>query len=119
MHVVVEDTDSPQRCSLECLSVKTMGEGYQGRVSASSCGALAAYNEVHAHKVMDLLKQANVNISSNPHGSLVVQARNDQEPIRLGITRVNQPCQHGINVFSSHDHHAHPSDPSTPPDHPQ
>lgn len=69
---------------------------------------LAAYNEVHAHKVMDLLREANVSISSNPHISLVVQGRYDQEPIRRGITRVKQLWQHGVNVFASQDDVADP-----------
>src|SRR5206468_8174467 len=71
----LDDTDNPMSRSLEYLAVKTLRAGYQGRVSASHCGALAAYNEVHAHKVMDLLKEANISISSNPHISLVVQGR--------------------------------------------
>ncbi len=108
IHMLVDDTDNPLSRSLEYLAVKTMREGYQGRVSASHCGALAAYNEVHAHKVMDLLKQANVSISSNPHISLVVQGRYDQEPIRRGITRVKQLWQYGVNVFSSQDDVADP-----------
>ncbi len=108
IHMLVDDTDNPLSRSLEYLAVKTLREGYQGRVSASHCGALAAYNEVHAHKVMDLLKQANVSISSNPHVSLVVQGRYDQEPIRRGITRAKQLWQHGVNVFSSQDDVADP-----------
>ncbi len=108
IHMLVDDTDNPLSRSLEYLAVKTMREGYAGRVSASHCGALAAYNEVHAHKVMDLLKQADVSISSNPHISLVVQGRYDQEPIRRGITRVKQLWQHGVNVFSSQDDVADP-----------
>jgi cytosine deaminase len=108
IHMLVDDTDNPLSRSLEYLAVKTMREEYQGRVSASHCGALAAYNEVHAHKVMDLLKQANVSISSNPHISLVVQGRYDQEPMRRGITRVKQLWQHGVNVFSSQDDVADP-----------
>ncbi len=108
IHMLVDDTDNPLSRSLEYLAVKTMREGYQGRVSASHCGALAAYNEVHAHKVMDLLKQAGVSISSNPHVSLVVQGRYDQEPIRRGITRVKQLWQYGVNVFSSQDDVADP-----------
>ena len=108
IHMLVDDTDNQLSRSLEYLAVKTMREGFQGRVSASHCGALAAYNEVHAYKVMDLLKQANVNISSNPHISLVVQGRYDQEPIRRGITRVKQLWQHGVNVFSSQDDVADP-----------
>jgi cytosine/creatinine deaminase len=108
IHMLVDDTDNALSRSLEYLAVKTMREDYQGRVSASHCGALAAYNEVHAHKVMDLLKQSGVSISSNPHISLVVQGRYDQEPIRRGITRVKQLWQHGVNVFSSQDDVADP-----------
>lgn len=108
IHMLVDDTDNPLSRSLEYLAVKTLREGYSGRVSASHCGALAAYNEVHAHKVMELLKQAGVSISSNPHISLVVQGRYDQEPIRRGITRVKQLWQHGVNVFSSQDDVADP-----------
>ncbi|HEV2581655.1 MAG TPA: amidohydrolase family protein [Ktedonobacteraceae bacterium] len=108
IHMLIDDTDNPLSRSLEYLAVKTLREGYQGRVSASHCGALAAYNEVHAHKVMELLKQAEVSISSNPHISLVVQGRYDQEPVRRGITRVKQLWQHGVNVFSSQDDVADP-----------
>lgn len=108
IHMLVDDTDNPLSRSLEYLAVKTMREGFQGRVSTSHCGALAAYNEVHARKVMDLLKQANVSISSNPHISLVVQGRYDLEPIRRGITRAKQLWQQGVNVFSSQDDVADP-----------
>ena len=108
IHMLVDDTDNPLSRSLEYLAVKTLREGYQGRVAASHCGALAAYNEVHAFKVMDLLKLADVSISSNPHISLVVQGRYDQEPVRRGITRVKQLWRHGVNVFSSQDDVADP-----------
>jgi cytosine/creatinine deaminase len=108
IHMLVDDTDNPMSRSLEYLAVKTMRENYQGRVSASHCGALAAYNEVHANKVMDLLKEANVSISSNPHISLVVQGRYDLEPIRRGITRTKQLWQLGVNMFSSQDDIADP-----------
>src|SRR5207245_7802459 len=77
IHMLVDDTDNPMSRSLEYLAVKTMREGYHGRVSASHCGALAAYDEVHARKIMDLVKEANVSISTNPHISLVVPARFD------------------------------------------
>jgi cytosine deaminase len=108
IHMLVDDTDNPMSRSLEYLAVKTMREGYQGRVSASHCGAMAAYDEVHARKVMDLVKAANVSISSNPHISLVVQGRFDLEPIRRGITRVKQMWELGVNVFSSQDDVADP-----------
>src|SRR5260221_7154477 len=52
---------------------------------------------------MDLVKAANVNMSSNQHISLVVQGRFDLEPIRRGITRVKQMWELGVSVFSSQD----------------
>src|SRR5947207_14827285 len=98
--MLVDDTDNPMSRSLEYLAVKTMREGYHGRVSASHCGALAAYDETHAHKVMDLVKEANISISSNPHISLIVHDRFDLELIRHGITRLKQLWQIGINQIS-------------------
>jgi len=103
IHMLVDDIDNPNSRSLEYLAVKTIREGFQGRVSASHCGALASYDEVHAHKVMALVKQAGISISSNPHISLVAQGRYDQEPIRRGITRVKQMWRMGVNIFSSQD----------------
>jgi cytosine deaminase len=103
IHMLVDDTDNPNSRSLEYLAVKTIREGYQGRVCASHCGALASYDDVHAHKVMALVKEAGVSISSNPHISLVAQGRYDREPIRRGITRVKQLWRMGVNVFASQD----------------
>jgi cytosine deaminase len=103
IHMLVDDTDNPNSRSLEYLALKTMREGFAGRVSASHCGALAAYDEVHAHKVMVMVKEAEISISTNPHISLVAQGRYDQEPIRRGVTRVKQLWHLGVNLFSSQD----------------
>jgi cytosine deaminase len=103
VHMLVDDTDNPNSRSLEYLAIKTLREGYGGRVSASHCGALAAYDEVHAQKVMALVKEADISISTNPHISLVAQGRYDQEPIRRGVTRVKQLWKLGVNIFSSQD----------------
>jgi cytosine/creatinine deaminase len=103
IHMLVDDTDNPNSRSLEYLAVKTLREGFIGRVSASHCGALAAYDEVHAHKVMALVHEARISISTNPHISLVAQGRYDQEPIRRGVTRVKQLWRQGVNLFASQD----------------
>ena len=103
IHMLVDDTDNPNSRSLEYLAVKTLREGYGGRVSASHCGALAAYDEVHAYKVMALVQEARISISTNPHISLVAQGRHDKEPIRRGVTRVKQLWRQGINLFASQD----------------
>jgi cytosine deaminase len=103
IHMLVDDTDNPNSRSLEYLAIKSLRENFQGRVAASHCGALAAYDEVHAHKVMALVKEAGVSISTNPHISLVAQGRYDKEPIRRGVTRVKDLWRLGVNLFSSQD----------------
>ena len=103
IHMLVDDTDDANSRSLEYLAVKTMREGYAGRVSASHCGALAAYNQIYAEKVIGLVKQAGVTIVSNPHISLVLAGRRDREPVRRGITRVRELLRAGVNVASGQD----------------
>lgn len=103
IHMLVDDTDNPNSRSLEYLAVKTMREGFQGRVSASHCGALAAYDDVHANKVMNLVRDAGVSISSNPHISLVAQGRYDRDNMRRGVTRAKDLWRLGANVFTSQD----------------
>lgn len=103
IHMLVDDTDDPNSRSLEYLSVKTQREGYEGRVSASHCGALAAYNPTYAAKVIGLVKAAGISIVSNPHISLVLAGRRDAEPIRRGITRVRELVRAGVNVASGQD----------------
>ena len=103
IHMLVDDTDNSNSRSLEYLAARTIREGYQGRVSASHCGALAAYDEVHAHKVMNLVRDAGVSISSNPQISLVAQGRYDTDNQRRGVTRAKDLWKIGANVFSSQD----------------
>jgi cytosine/creatinine deaminase len=103
IHMLVDDTDDANSRSLEYLAVKTQREGYGGRVSASHCGALAAYNQTYAAKVIGLVREAGVSIVSNPHISLVLAGRRDAEPVRRGITRVRELVAAGVNVASGQD----------------
>ena len=103
VHMLVDDTDDANSRSLEYLAVKTLREGYGGRVSASHCGALSAYNDTSAAKVIGLVKDAGITIVSNPHISLVLAGRRDREPVRRGITRVRELLRAGVNVASGQD----------------
>lgn len=103
IHMLVDDTDDANSRSLEYLAVKTLREGYRGRVSASHCGALAAYNDAYAAKVIGLVRDAGITIVSNPHISLVLAGRRDREPVRRGITRVRELLAAGVNVASGQD----------------
>ena len=68
MHMLVDDTDDPNSRSLEYLALKTMREGFHGRVAASHCGAMAAYNDVYAAKVIDMVaRRRHHHLVQRPH----------------------------------------------------
>src|SRR5262249_27575854 len=102
--------------SLEYLALKTMREGFHGRVTASHCGAMAGYNDVYAAKIIDMVATANVTISVNTHINLVCSARLDREPKRRGIARVKEVLARGVNDVSSQDHVDDPYYPFGKPD---
>src|ERR1700741_1057807 len=116
IHMLVDDTDDPNSRSLEYLAVKTMREGFQGRVAASHCGAMGSYNDVYAAKVVDMVATAGITISVNAHINLVCSARIDREPRRRGIARVKELLARGANVVSSQDDVNDPYYPFGKPD---
>jgi len=116
IHMLVDDTDNPNSRSLEYLAVRTLQEGYGGRVTASHCGALGAYDDNYAEKVIGLVAEAGVSISSNTQISLVMTGRNDRGLVRRGITRVKELLDAGVNVLSSQDDVNDPYYPFGKPD---
>lgn len=101
MHV--DETDDPRSRSLEYLAEKTIAEGYQGRVAAGHTCALAAYPDDYARKVIQKVKRANINMITNPVTNLVIQGREDKQPVRRGITRVKELLAAGVNVTFGQD----------------
>jgi cytosine deaminase len=116
VHMLVDDTDDANSRSLEYLAIATMREGYQGRVAASHCGAMAGYNDVYAAKVIDMVATAGITISVNAHINLVCSARLDRQPQRRGIARVKEMLARGVNVVSSQDDVNDPYYPFGKPD---
>jgi cytosine deaminase len=116
IHMLVDDTDDANSRSLEYLALKTMREGFQGRVAASHCGAMAGYNDVYAAKIVDMVATAGVTISVNAHINLVCSARIDREPKRRGIARVKELLARGANVVTSQDDVNDPYYPFGKPD---
>jgi len=116
IHMLVDDTDDENSRSLEYLALKTMRENFNGRVAASHCGAMAAYNDVYAAKIVDLVATAGVTISVNAHINLVCSARLDREPRRRGIARVKELLIRGANVVTSQDDVNDPYYPFGKPD---
>jgi cytosine deaminase len=116
IHMLVDDTDDANSRSLEYLARKTMREGFNGRVTASHCGAMAAYNDVYAAKIVDMVASAGITISVNAHINLVCSARLDREPRRRGIARVKELLARGANVVTSQDDVNDPYYPFGKPD---
>jgi cytosine deaminase len=116
IHMLVDDTDDENSRSLEYLALKTMRESFHGRVAASHCGAMAAYNDVYAAKIVDMVATAGVTISVNAHINLVCSARLDREPRRRGIARVKELLTRGANVVTSQDDVNDPYYPFGKPD---
>jgi cytosine deaminase len=77
---------------------------------------MAAYNDVYAAKVIDMVATAGITISSNTHINLVCSARIDREPRRRGIARVKELLARGVNVISSQDDVNDPYYPFGKPD---
>jgi cytosine/creatinine deaminase len=116
IHMLADDTDDPYSRTLEYLAVRTIEEGYQGRVTASHCGALAAYDDNHAARVVGHCKEAELSISSNTQISLVLDGRADRGLVRRGITRVRELLDAGVNVLSAQDDVNDPYYPFGKPD---
>lgn len=101
MHV--DETDDPDARTLEYLAAKTIKEGWQGRVTAGHTCALAAYDDSYASRVIGMLKEAEINMITNPATNLMLQGRFDKQPIRRGITRVKELLEAGVNVCYGQD----------------
>jgi cytosine deaminase len=101
MHV--DETDDPYWHSLELLAEKTIAEGYQGRVSAGHCCAMGSWDDALAARVIDKVKQAELNIIGNIPINLYLEGRHDSHPFRRGIPRLRDLVEAGVNVALGQD----------------
>ncbi|HID90551.1 TPA: cytosine deaminase [Candidatus Bathyarchaeota archaeon] len=99
----VDETDDPYSRCLEYIACKTVREKYQGRVMVDHACALASYDDYHAERVIRWLKEAGINVETNPETNVVLQGRLDTYPKRRGLTRVKQLLRSGINVTYGQD----------------
>ncbi len=101
MHV--DETDDPAWHTLELLADKTIEAGYQGRVTAGHCCAMAAWDDALAARVIEKVQRARVNICTNAPVNLLLQGRGDRQPIRRGIARVRELLDAEVNVTCGQD----------------
>lgn len=101
MHI--DETDDPYWTTLELLADKTIEAGYQGRVTAGHCCAMAAWDDRVAARVIEKVRKANINIVTNSPVNLLLQGRHDTQPVRRGIARVKELMDAGVNVACGQD----------------
>ncbi|MFQ5950584.1 MAG: amidohydrolase family protein [Candidatus Geothermarchaeales archaeon] len=86
--MLVDDAGDPDLRTLEYLALRTIQEGYLGRVAACHARAMALYDETYFRELTALLKRAELGVVTNPHtGPLHVRVRDLLDagiPVALG-----------------------------------
>lgn len=65
--MLLDDVGDPGERTLEMVIAKTLEMGWQGRVTAQHCRAVALYQENHFRKIVALMNKANIGLVSDPH----------------------------------------------------
>ncbi len=65
--MLIDDAGDPGLRTLEMLAVKTIREGWQGRVMVHHARAMALYPEPYFRKIVALVKSAGIGVVSDPH----------------------------------------------------
>jgi cytosine deaminase len=74
--MLIDDAGDPGLRTLEMLAVKTIAEGWEGRVTAQHARAMALYPEPYYRKIEALLKRARIGVVSDPQtGPLYARVR--------------------------------------------
>lgn len=98
-----DETDDPYWHALELLADKTIDEEYQGRVVASHCCAMAAWEDKMAVRIIEKVARAGITVITNTPVNLHIQGRGDTRLVRRGIARVKELLEAGVNVSCGQD----------------
>lgn len=67
LSMLLDDVGDPGEQTLEMLCLKSIEMGWQGRVTAQHCRAMALYNENSFRKVVALMQRGGVGLVADPH----------------------------------------------------
>jgi len=101
MHI--DETDDPGSKTLSMLIDATVDHGWQGRVTAGHCCAMAAWDDAYASEVIARAAAAGVGFVTNPATNLLLQGRLDSEPRRRGLPRIKEMLAAGLPVACGQD----------------
>lgn len=98
-----DETDDPNSRTLQYIAAKTIKKKYQGRVTVDHICSLSAQDDYYASRIIDMIKSASINVVTNPGTNMVLQGRLDSGAQRVGITRVKELLETGVNVTCGQD----------------
>ena len=101
MHV--DETDDPYWKLSERGAEKTIEENYQGRVNASHCTSMAAWDQKSFDRIIPKVRDAGITITTNVLTNLIGHGLEDEPPVRRGIARLADLIEAGVNVVSATD----------------
>ncbi len=103
IHMLIDNNNDRTSRSIEFLADKMITEGFPNRVTAGHVEALCVYDDVHANRVIRMIKEAGIHICSNPHVSLSGRGRLDPQPKPRGLTRVQELLAQDVPVCCAQD----------------
>jgi cytosine deaminase len=95
--------DDPGLKTLELLAEMTVERGFQGRVVAGHCCALAVYPDDEAARVIEKVKAAGIDVVVMPVGNLQMLGGPKRTPYNRGSSRVLELLDAGVNVAAAGD----------------
>ncbi len=90
--------DDPRLKTLEMLADMSLERGYQGRVTAGHCCALAVYPDNEARHVIDKLLAAEIRVSLLPMANLQMLGGPGRTPYNRGSSRMGELLDAGVPV---------------------
>ena len=103
IHMLIDNNNARTSRSIEFLADKIITEGFSNKVTAGHVEALCVYDDVHANRVIRMIKEAGIHICSNPQVSLSGRGRLDPQPKPRGVTRVRELLEEDVLVCSAQD----------------
>ena len=67
LSMLLDDVGDPGECTLEMYALKAIELGWNGRVTAQHCRAMALYEENYFRKITALMRKANIGLVADPH----------------------------------------------------
>jgi cytosine/creatinine deaminase len=96
------DADPSQK-TLEMLADLTLERGFQGRVLASHCCALATYPQDESERVIEKLRLADITVCISPLANLQQVGLVGRLPVHRGSSRTKELLDAGVNVAAGTD----------------